>query len=518
MMFSLAACGKDDGNVDKAGGDAADDGYKHENRGIVTNLQAAASTSDPFGHANVSDRVWLLNAYEPLFCYNGLTDEHEPRVGKSFEISDDGLTYTIEMFDNVYFQNGKHATAEDVKRSYAYGQTSAYNTKFSEIVKEVEVLDDYKFNIILKEASSPFLSNSDQIFIIDMDEVEEQGDDFGKIPNTAGTGAYYIEKYDPSVEIVMQRHEKFHREIDGRPIPSITFKVMTDPAAALIAFESGDLDFITGMPTSNYAGVEASGKFNTIVGQTTQLIYMVFNPSHGGPIADKKVRQAIAYAADYQGMLDIGVEGYGNVSGKLTYAPYTIGAPDEDTGIIYKHDPEKAKDLLAEAGYADGFDLGTISVIAGSSHEKMAQVLQENLSNIGVTSRLDSMEQVTVIADMRKGTVPFGIMGYYMMMDYDYFTGIVDVNDNNMSIIKLAGATDFDYQKVYDLYNEARKHTDVETRKEIYTELEEILMDGAVAIPILHTALPYAWNKQLTINTEKPYTYHYSQFWDAYWN
>lgn len=128
MMFSLVACTTDD-EADPVGSNDGD--HIQENRGIVTNLQASASTSDPFAHANVNDREWLLNCYEPLFCYNGLTGEHEPRVGKSFEISDDGLTYTIEIFDNIYFQNGKHCTAEDIKSSYEYGQASAYNTKFN---------------------------------------------------------------------------------------------------------------------------------------------------------------------------------------------------------------------------------------------------------------------------------------------------------------------------------------------------------------------------------------------------
>lgn len=520
MMFSLVACGsKEDVGVTTDGaGESATGEWVHENRGIVTNLNSAASTSDPFAHANVNDRVWLLNAYEPLFCYNGLTNEHEPRVGKSYEISEDGLTYSVEIFDNVYFQNGKHCTAEDVKRSYEYAKTSAYNTQFSGVVDRVEVVDEFNVDIILKEASSPFLSNSDQIFIVDMDEVEEQGDDYGKIPNTAGTGAYYIEKYDPAVEIKLVRQDKFHREIEGRPIPDITFKVMTDSAAALIAFESGDLDFLSSMPSSNYATVEASGKFNTTLGQTTQLVYMVMNNHRSEHLANKQVRQAIAYAADYEGMMSIGTEGYGNVSGKIAYAPYTIAAPGEDSGIIYKHDPEKAKELLKEAGYENGFDLGQILCIAGTAHEKMAQVLQENLANVGITVTLDSMEQVTALSELRKGNFTFGIMGYYMMMDYDYFTGIVDVNDNEMAIVKIKDSEDFDYQKIYDLFNEARKHTDEDVRREMYTEMEEILMDAAVVIPILHTALPYAWDKELTINTEKPYTYHYSQFWDAHWN
>ncbi|HZK00211.1 MAG TPA: ABC transporter substrate-binding protein [Tissierellaceae bacterium] len=519
MLGILVGCGSDD-VTDSGSGDVelVDGDWEYENRGIVTSLQAAASTSDPFGHANVNDREWILNAYEPLFCNNGLTGELEPRVGKSLEISEDETTYTVEIFDNIYFQNGKHCTSEDIKRSFEYGQTSAFNLKFSGIVDRVEIVDDYTVDIVLKEPSSPFLSNSDQIYILDMDEVEEQGDRFGQIANTAGTGAYYIEKYDPAVEIVLKRHEKFHREIEGRPIPQITFRVMTDLSAALMAFEAGDLDFISNMPPSNFGPLEATGKFSTHVGQTTQLMYTVMNFRNVDGLEDTRVRQAVAYALDYQALLDIGQEGFGHISGKIAYAPYTIAAPDENSGLIYTHDPEKSKELLKEAGYEDGFDLGKILVAAGTNTEKMAQVMQGNLAEVGITSSIDSMEQVTTISNLFSGNFGTGIITYYMMMDYDYITGIMDMDGNEQAIIRLDGAEDFDYQRIYDLFHEARKYTDEDKRREIYTEIEEILMEAAIIIPNFHTALPYAWDQGLTINTDKPYTYHYSQFWDAYWN
>ncbi|NLM66568.1 MAG: ABC transporter substrate-binding protein, partial [Enterococcus sp.] len=451
-------------------------------------------------------------------CYNGLTGEHEPRVGKSFKISDDEITYTVEIFDNIYFQNGKHVTSEDIKKSYEYGQKSPFNFKFSGIVDRVEIVDDYTVDIVLKEPSAPFLSNSDQIFILDLDEVEEQGDSYGQIPNTAGTGAYYIEKYDPAVEIVLKRHEKFHREIPGRPIPQITFKIMTDPNAALMAFEAGDLDFISNMPPSNFSILEESGKFNTTIGQTTQLLYMTINFNNLEEFKDKRVRQAMAYAADYEAMLAVGVEGFGTISGKLTYAPYTIGAPAEDSGIIYTYNPEKAKELLKEAGYEDGFDLGEMLCIAGTSQEKIAQIMQENLANLGITSTLSSTEQVTTIADLVGGRFKLGFITFYLMMDYDYISGTFDMDGNEVATIRINGAEDFDYEKIFELFREGRRHTDEDKRREIYTELEEELMDAAAVIPIFHTALPYAWDKDLNINTVKPYTYHYSQFWDAYWN
>jgi ABC-type transport system substrate-binding protein len=484
-----------------------------ELRPVVINIQGAASTSDPFAHSNVNDRQWQGNVFESLFSYNGLTGEYEPRVGKTYEISDDGLEYTITIFDNIYFHNGEHCTAEDVKFSLEYAKASPFNTLYSGSIEKVDVIDEYTVRITLEAPNAAFLHNNDRIFIINKTVVEEQGKEFGAKANLAGTGAFYIEHYDPAVEIRLKKFDKYYRETGN--IPGITFKILTDPAATLMAFEAGEIDFICEPPTSEFARLEASGKFTTYLGQTSQLCTLYINYDRNEPLRNKLVRQAIAYAIDYESVLIGAREGMGDINGKIMYAPWTIAAPEG--GIIYSYQPEKAIELLNEAGYPDGVDIGPILAIAGIFHEKVAEIVQAFLDDVGIKTSVQTMEQVTCISEMRAGNYGIGVMGMYQMLDYDYAAVSHDPALDATTMAKIKGAADVDWERVEELFRLGRSVTEEAERRTYYSELDDILMDSGTVIPLWHNQLPYAWNKNLEINTQKSYTYQWTHLWDANW-
>jgi len=484
-----------------------------ELRPVVINIQGAASTSDPFAHSNVNDRQWQGNVFESLFSYNGQTGEYEPRVGKTYEISDDGLVYRVTIFDNIYFHNGDHCTAEDIKYSLEYAKASPYNTVYSGAIDRVEIVDDYTVDIILESPNAAFLHNNDRIFIINRNVVEEQGKEFGARANLAGTGAFYIEHYDPAVEIRLKKFDKYYRETGN--VPAITFKILTDPAAALMAFEAGELDFICEPPTSDFARLEASGKYTTSLGQTSQLCVIYINNHRNEVLGNKLVRQAIAYGIDYESALIGAREGMGDINGKIMYTPWTIAAPEG--GIIYEYNPEKAIELLTEAGYPDGVDVGPILAIAGIFHEKVAQIVQASLAEIGITSTVQTMEQVTCISEMRAGNYGVGVMGIYQMLDYDYVAVSHDPDLDATTMTKIKDSPDIDWERARDLFVLGRTVSDEEDRRAYYAELDDILMDSGTIIPLWHNQLPYAWNKDLEINTQKSYTYQWTHLWDANW-
>lgn len=482
-------------------------------RPVVINIQGAASTSDPFAHSNVNDRQWQGNVFESLFSYNGQTGEYEPRVGKTYKISDDGLVYTVTIHDNIYFHNGDHCTAEDIKFSLEYAKASPYNTVYSGCIDKVEVVDKYTVKITLEQPNAAFLHNNDRIFIINKNVVNEQGKEFGAKANLAGTGAFYIEHYDPAVEIRLKKFDKYYRKSGN--IPGITFKILTDPAATLIAFEAGELDFICEPPTSDFGRLEASGKYTTNLGQTSQLCVIYINNHRNRVLGNKLVRKAIAYAIDYESALIGAREGFGDINGKIMYAPWTIGAPEG--GIIYTYNPEKAKELLKEAGYPDGVDIGPILAIAGIFHEKVAQVVQACLEEVGIKSTVQTMEQVTCISEMRTGNYGIGVMGIYQMLDYDYVAVSHDPLLDATTMTKIKDSPDIEWERIRDLFVLGRSVTDVAKRLKYYTELDDLLMDSGTIIPLWHNQLPYAWNKSLEINTKKSYTYQWTHLWDANW-
>lgn len=484
-----------------------------EQKPVRAYIPGAASTSDPFAHSNLNDRVWQLNVFEPLVSYNGVTGEYEPIVAESWDISEDGLEYIFHIREGVKFHNGDDCKAEEVKASLEYGMQSAFNVLYSGIIDTVEVVGEYDVKVTLKTANAAFLHNNDRIFIMNVKVMEEQGDQFGVIENLAGTGPFYIDYYDNDVEIILKRFDDYYR--GAAAIPEINFKIMTDTNAALMAFESGDLDFVE-VPSSNFQTIVDQNRFTTFLGQTPQLVFLAVNNHASEPLGNKQLRQALAYAINYDDVNIAGMEGYASTDGKLMYAPLTIGAT-EDYGIVYEYNPEKAIELLEEAGYGDGVDVGELLAIAGIFHEKVAQVIQANWAEVGIESTVRTMEQVTTISEMRAGNYGVGVMGIYNMLDFDYIGISFGTDGEEAKMVKITNSPDFDWERVNELMALGRSTTDEAERAVFYQELDDIIMDAAVMIPLFHTALSYAWDQNLVVNTDKSYTYQYTSFWDAYW-
>ncbi len=484
-----------------------------EQKEIRAPLVAAASTTDPFAHSNVNDRQWHLNVFEPLVSYNGVLDEYEGRVAEAWEANDEATEFIFHIREGVKFHNGRDCKAEEVKRSIEYGMQSPFNKIYSGDIKEMEVLDEYTLKVTLNNPNAAFLHNNDRIFIMDVEEAEEQGDDYGVIANLSGTGPFKIDYYVSDVEIKLVRNDDYY--LGASLIPSIHFRVMTDVNAQLMAFEAGDLDFVS-VPSANFDFIQSSGLYNTHLGQTSQNVHICVNHKANDILANKLVRQALAYAIDYEAVNLASFEGYASTNGKIMYQPLTIAAPDEE-GIVYEYNPEKAKELLAEAGYPDGVHVGELAAIASGSHEKMAQAIHAQWAEVGIDCDLQTYEQVTLIADMRAGKYELGVMGIYNMLDFDYINMSIGTDAEEAKMMKISNSEDFDWERIDELLKLGRSTLDLEERKAYYKELDDIVMDAAIFLPLLHTALAYAWDEDLYVNTDKSYTYQYTSFWDAYW-
>jgi len=488
-----------------------------EQKGVVTNLPSVATTADPINHGALVNRMWQLNVFEQLLIYNGVTGEYEGKIADSWEVSEDGLEYTFHIRDGVYFHNGDLCDAEAVKFSLEYAMQSSFNASYSGCIDHVEVVDPSTVKVVLQYPNAAFLHNNGRIFIISPAVVQEQGEAFGTIANLAGTGPYMMDTYQPDVEIKLVRNDNYY--LGAAKIPDITFKVISDTSSALIAFESGDLDFVP-VPSNNFEEVKAKELYTTYVGQTTQLVWLSINgAANAEALSNKLVRQAMAYAIDYEGINMVATNGYSSVDGRIFYADWTQGiTPDaEYNGIRYEYNVDKAKELLTEAGYADGVDVGQIWACAGSVDEKIAQALQACWEAVGIKCEVMFMETATFLAEVYAGNFDSCVGGVYWLMDADQISAQLASDGDEAHLVKVAGIEEAARARYDELLVEGRKTSDADARKEIYYEVEQIAMDAAVFIPLYHTGQTYAWNKNLVINTEKSYTYEYYSFWDAYW-
>jgi ABC-type transport system substrate-binding protein len=421
-----------------------------------------------------------------------------PGLAESWELSDDGLTYTFYLRKGVKFHNGTEFTAKDVKYTFErmlWPETEAKNQDFIDPIQGasdvmegktkdlsgVEIVDDYTIKVTLKEPFGPFIASlaTPSVGILNMEATEAAGTDFGLIPEkTIGTGAYIFEKWVLRDELLVRRNENYWRgapELDG-----ISWKVLQDADTMRLMFESGELDvFDTDSAFSQISYFANSPKYsnNLVVGDRVSVNYYTFN-QRIKPFDDVRVRKALQMAVDRQGMLDSLHDGRGSVMDGIL-PPGLVGYNPDLPKIPF--DPEAAKTLLAEAGYPDGFEM-TVSMTANSPDTLARnELFQAMMAQIGVKVTIDQMDSAAWYAVRADGDLPT----YTTIWSADF-----NDPDNFLYTFFAPGNTvrrsfNFDNAALSQRVAAARAITDPVARIKEYQDLEKaIIQDEAAWIPL----------------------------------
>jgi peptide/nickel transport system substrate-binding protein len=468
---------------------------------------AILSTSDPHATRNLQDMNFLKQVYEPLVWQNEKTGEFIPLIAESYTVSEDGLTWTFKIRKGVKFHNGDPLKTSDVAYSLKRVMEKPAGVSFTNAIADAVVVDDDHVNIILKKKSASLLSNLTQLAILSEREVKEQGDEFGTKVNLAGTGPYYLTYLDRAVKWDCQAFPEYYR--GEAPIKYLHYKPITDPSAGLIAFESGELDWFIA-PIANWDDLVSSGKYNTEVVSANHISYLAINWMKG-PLENDKLRKAIAYAIDKDAMNLVCFNGLAENADFMEKAGVFNGAPSE--GVIYSYDLEKARQLVVEAGFEKGVEIGKILCIPGTYYEKMAQVLQAELEEIGVTCGIELYENATALAMVRRQEFDLTLQGYNYIGDYENLRRFVHSDAVGSYYVKFEGDK-FDYKKFDELLDKGGEELDPAKRIAINSEFNDLLMETACMLPIFHKAQPYVWHKDLNVPDNYP---NYPQIFEWSW-
>ena len=371
--------------------------------------------------AGAIDSVLYSNVFEGLtrFASDGSII---PGLAQSWVISDDGMTYTFKLAEGVTFHDGTTMDAEDVKfsldRARAEDSANAQKALFASIA-DVEAVDASTVKITLSAPNGSLLFNlawGDAVIV-----APESIENIKQAP--VGTGAFKFANWVQGDNITLEKNADYW----GTPakLDKVTFKFISDPTAAFAAVMAEDVDVFAGYPApENVPQFEADPRFQVIVGNTEGETILSTN-NKMPPFDNVKVREAMAHAIDRQAIIDGAMFGLGTPIG-THFAPHNPDYVDLTTGSAY--DPEKAKALLAEAGFAEGFTT-TLKLPPPSYARRGGEIIAAQLREVGIQTEITNLEWAQWLEEVFKGkdfgltivshTEPMDI-GIYARPDY-YF-------------------------------------------------------------------------------------------------
>lgn len=386
---------------------------------LVAALNADIQTADV--QKTSKDYEVPFNIFDRLVDVEVGTDGNSkivPSLAESWDISDDGLEYTFHLRQGVKFHNGNDFTAEDVAYTFHRMLTveGGVNTEFIDQIKGadellagetdtlegVEVVDDYTIKVTLKEPFAGFLASisSPGVSIYDSEATEAAGDQFGMDPAvTVGTGPFEFSSWSFNNQLVLTRNEDYWKGASG--LPGVVIKIIPDTETQSMMFESGELDILD----LDYAADSVDRFTETYPDQIVQgprvgIVYFTMN-FNKEPFQDVRVRKAVQMSIDRQAILDALYGGRGQVEQGI-FPHGLIGFnPDQEE---IKYDPEAAKALLAEAGYADGFDMEIAADSSASDTMTMAlEIVSDQLAEVGIRAEIKNYDESTWLETRKSG-------------------------------------------------------------------------------------------------------------------
>ena len=445
---------------------------------LIVAIPADVTSLDPA--ITMDNTTWKIvyNVYERLVDYDGATTNIKPGVAEKWDVSEDGLTWTFNLEEGHNFSDGTPVDAAAVKASFERSlEINAGPASVFTMVSEINVVDPMTVEFVLSDPFPPFLStlaaNYGNIVNPKVSEHDEGGD-LGQnylATATMGSGPYTLTEWKQGDSLTLEVNE--HAKVKPT-LQKVVFKIIGDASVQSMQLEKGEIDIAEGIPVDQLQLLEGLDNV-TVLQEPSLLVDYVYinNKSTNVALQDKRVRQALNYAIDYDAMIS-GVQlGFAT----QMHGPIPDGLWGHDTSVYqYKQDIEKAKSLLAEAG-AENLELTLLYSDNKSWWETEALALQANLADIGVKLNLNKVAYATSREMMDKADfdLMLGVWSPdfgdpYMFMNYWFDSANHGLAGNRAF---------YTNEKVDALLKEASTNNDQQVRHELYKEIQDIVLDEA---------------------------------------
>lgn len=389
---------------------------------VVIGIASDWKTLDPARAYEVYGNLYFYAAYENLYMMVGDDMTPQPALAKDHTVDDSGLVYTFNLNEGKKFSSGNEVTAEDVV--FSLNRTINIKDNASAMasgVEKVETDGDHTVVITLKEKDSSFLAKltNNAFAVLDSKVIKENGgtdaenasveDDASEFLNgqSAGSGPYVLKKWTQNTEMVLEKNPNYEGTVQSE---KIIIKEMPDPNTQIQALEKGEIDVALSVGPNQVKAIKDDGKGKVVSAPTSTITFLLMNEDEeiGKEMADPLVQQAIRYALDYKGFQQLA--GDGALLPKSFVQNGFVGGQSRDENY---QDIDKAKALLKEAGYEDGFTIPlTVANFdsEGLSWTTIGEKVKEDLEKININVEIKTGEIGVVIEDYRNGKSPFLLM------------------------------------------------------------------------------------------------------------
>ncbi|MEM7134786.1 MAG: ABC transporter substrate-binding protein [Chloroflexota bacterium] len=471
-----------------AGGDDSEMMVEESGEKTLTVASTFAETTfDPHFMLRIDGAGLTLLTFETLVEFNE-DMEIVPLLAESWEVSEDGRTWTFNLRQGVTFHDGTPFNAEAVKATWERfldPEVGAKDTRRLEpILESLEVVDEHTLNLTTFDPYPELLTNLTDVHtaIISPTAAEKYDPaDFGH-EEPVGTGPFKFEQWVSADRFELVRNEEYWGDKDVWA-DRIVFRTIPESASLVAALEAGEIDVALGVPAEEAArlGENADLSVGTYEAFRTFMASMLVTVA---PFDDVRVRHALNYAVDKEALTQFVMAGFA----KPTETVLFPGLPYRVAQEPYAYDPDKARELLAEAGYSDGFETTLAYTPQWDKGKEMAETIAAYLQDVGVTAELLSME-AAVLSEFYRDTAEVPDRRIFMVRKSAF--GV----DFNLTRLFTQASFDDDNreryfnQEVEDLLAEARFSFDEELRANNYAEVQRIVWEDAPEI-FLFTATP----------------------------
>lgn len=448
---------------------------------MVVAYSEGGNTLDPAEANDVTSDTFVVAAYDQLVTYGrqdvagkptAKTDEIVPMLAKSWEASADNMTYTFHLREGVKFQSGKALTASDVVASFDHIKASKSASFLYGMagISAVTATDPQTAVIKLTAPNHLFLQILPMysFSIVDMDEAAKNGGSAWLGKNTAGSGPYKIDSWNPATEAVMSRNDTYWG--DKPALAKVTMKFIGEASNRVQLLTKGEVNVALEVPAKDVATLKDTAGISIDSRASNKILFFAMN-NEVAPFDNVKVRQAINYAIPYDKLINDVMKGQASPL-RSSVASSTPGFTDASNP--YKYDLGKAKSLLAEAGMADGFTFDFTLGGGFDDWKDSAILIQAELAKIGVTMNIKSMARPQFLEALAGKKVQSYISRWTSFVnDPGYHLGLLLTSKGTSNYMN------FHNDQVDALWEKASHEPDQAVRNKLYGQAQDIITQQA---------------------------------------